>query len=110
MKVIKNNIIPFDGFAAINICGYVFTKKNSLSDVTLNHEEIHTLQMKELWYIGFYLIYLIEWLVYLCMGNSSNNAYHKISFEQEAYAFEKDPNYPSKRKPYKWIDFLIGNF
>lgn len=109
MKIIRNKFIPFDGFAAINICGLVFTKKKTLSDKTINHEEIHTLQMKELWYIGFYLIYCLEYLIYLICGNKPHAAYRKISFEQEAYMFEKVSEYPRIRKKYTWVLFLLKN-
>ncbi len=55
MKIIKNSIIPFGNFKAINLFGIVFYKGKALSEKTLNHEAIHTRQMKELCYIGFYL-------------------------------------------------------
>lgn len=44
MKVIYNNIIPFKGFVAMNICGLLFARNEykPLSDTTINHESIHT--------------------------------------------------------------------
>jgi len=45
MKIIKNSIIPFKGFKAMNICGILFVRKESaskLTDIDINHEEIHT--------------------------------------------------------------------
>lgn len=107
MKIIKNNFIPFKGFSAINLFGFVFTRRNSLSDITINHEEIHTQQMKELGYIFFYILYFIEWIIRLfTKGCSSNDAYYAISFEQEAYANERDPQYIQNRKPYAWVKYL----
>ena len=49
MKVIYNSLIPFKGFSAINLFGIVFARKEykELSRRTLNHEAIHTAQMKE---------------------------------------------------------------
>lgn len=73
MKIIYNNIIPFPGFAAINLFGVIFARKKyrPLSETTVNHEAIHTEQMKELLYVGFYLCYLVEWIVRLFMkGNA----------------------------------------
>jgi hypothetical protein len=69
MKTIYNNIIPFPGFAAINLFGVIFARKKyrPLSETTVNHEAIHTEQMKELLYVGFYLCYLVEWIVRLFM-------------------------------------------
>lgn len=83
MKIIYNNIIPFPGFAAINLFGVIFARKEyrPLSETTVNHEAIHTEQMKELLYVGFYLCYLIEWVVRLFM---KGNAYRNISFRTTA--------------------------
>ncbi len=99
MKIIFNNIIPFKGFLAINLFGVLFVRgdKRALSDVTINHEKIHTAQMKELWYIGFYMVYLLEWLVRLCQ---QGNAYRNISFEREAYLHERDMSYLHNRPKY----------
>lgn len=54
MKIIYNNIIPFPGFAAINLFGVIFARKECrpLSETTINHEAIHTEQMKDLLYVG----------------------------------------------------------
>lgn len=53
MKIVYNNVIPFKGFAAINLFGIVFARKECrpLSKEAMNHEAIHTEQMKELLYI-----------------------------------------------------------
>lgn len=84
IMVIYNKLIPFEGFKAINLFGIIFARK-PLSSKDLVHEWVHTQQMKELLYIGFYLIYLIEWVVRLFINGKQ--AYNKISFEQEAYNF-----------------------
>lgn len=97
MKIIYNRIIPFRGFAAINLCGVVFARREyrPLSATTLNHEAIHTAQMRELLYAGFYLCYLAEWLVRLF---GKGNAYRNISFEREAYRHQHDPDYLRTRR------------
>ena len=49
MKVIYNNIIPFPGFKAINLFGVLFVRKGcTMSGSDINHEMIHTAQMKEM--------------------------------------------------------------
>lgn len=55
MKVIYNNLIPVKGFVAINLFGVVFARKmyEPLGRATIQHEEIHTAQMRELLYVGF---------------------------------------------------------
>lgn len=97
MKTIVNQWIPTKGFCAINLFGVLFIRSEvkEISRITLNHEEIHTAQMKELGYVLFYLIYVVEWLVRLF---KSGNAYRNISFEKEAYTHQYDIAYLSKRK------------
>lgn len=99
MKVIYNKIIPFKGFSAINIFGVLFARKEyePLSARTIRHEAIHTAQMKELGYIGFYIIYLLEWLYRLV---TTKNAYRSISFEREAYANQTNKNYLKTRRAF----------
>lgn len=97
MKIVYNNIIPFKGFAAINLFGVIFARKECrpLPTSTVNHEAIHTEQMKELLYIGFYVCYVVEWLVRLSM---KGNAYRNISFEKEAYNCQHIPSYTQIRQ------------
>ena len=98
MKLIYNNIIPFKGFKAINLFGLCFVRNGmKMSDKDINHEKIHTSQMKELLYLPFYLLYFGEWVVRLFM---KGNAYRNISFEKEAYANENDLTYLTRRKHY----------
>ena len=98
MKIIYNNIIPFSGFKAMNLFGILFVRKkykNKLTEITINHEKIHTAQIKELWYIFFYLIYVFEWFIRLFM---KGNAYRNISFEKEAYNNQYNLDYLNNRK------------
>lgn len=103
MKVIYNNLIPFKGFKAINLFGIVFARKEyeALSPTVLNHEAIHTAQMRELFYVGFYLLYVLEWLFRLVRESyTGQEAYRYISFEQEAYNNAGEKNYLADRKPF----------
>lgn len=111
MKIIYNNIIPFKGFLAINLFGFLFVRKGKkLTDIDINHEEIHSEQMKELLYVPFYLIYGLEWIVRLFQkGFNAHKAYRAISFEQEAYDNEYNPNYLKERKPYAWFKYWKKN-
>lgn len=112
MKIIYNNIIPFKGFIAINLFGVIFTRKkyktylnnsNGFNHV-INHELIHTAEMKELLYIGFYIWYLIEWIIRLFANiKHLKKAYYQIKFEKEAYKHQYDKNYLKTRKHYSWI-------
>lgn len=94
--IIKNNIIPFRGYKAMNLFGIIFLRKEyTLTEVDLNHEAIHTAQMKELLYVFFYIIYFLEWLVRLFINK---DAYRNISFEKEAYSNENNLEYLKTRK------------
>ena len=97
MKIIINKILPPKGFLAINLFGILFSR-DKLNVYDINHEEIHTAQMKELFYIGFYLWYVIEYLIRLIMYWNTNWAYRNISFEKEAYRHMYDLHYLDKRK------------
>ena len=104
MKIIRNKCIPFRGFKAINLFGVLFVRGNAkIDDETLNHEAIHTAQMREMLYVGFYLWYAIEWIIRLFM---KGNAYRNISFEREAYSNEDDVIYLESRKRFAWIKYL----
>ena len=92
----------------MNLFGVLFTRRdNSISDKTLNHEMIHTEQMKEMLYIFFYLWYLIEWLIRLIILRDNHKAYRAISFEHEAYANQENLTYLEGRKRYRWLSYLF---
>lgn len=100
MQIIYNRIIPFSKYKAINLFGIIFSREK-LSEIDKNHEYIHTLQMKEMLYIFFYIWYVIEWIIRLFLRN--NNPYKMISFEVEAYANQRNLNYKNERKHYNWL-------
>ena len=100
MKVIYNNLIPFKGFDAMNLFGVVFARNEykDLNKIVLNHEAIHTAQMKELLYIPFYILYGIEYLINLIKYRDGDKAYKNISFEREAYRNERQLDYLKGRR------------
>lgn len=103
MKVIRNRLIPFNGFNAINLFGVLFVREYSkLDGQTINHEHIHTAQMIELLVIPFYIIYFMEWSyrVLLTKDRFSKKAYYHISFEQEAFRNQQNKQYLKQRKAY----------
>jgi len=104
MKIIHNRIIPPKRFSAINLFGVLFCRKGrTLSTDVIQHERIHTAQMRETLFLGFYVWYLIEWLARIPM---KGNAYHNISMEREAYENMDDPDYLLTRRPYAWVRYL----
>ena len=104
MKIIRNKCIPFKGFRAINLFGVLFVRGNArISERTLRHEAIHTAQMKEMLYIGFYIWYIIEWLIRLFM---KGNAYRNISFERETYKHQNELDYDKLRNRFAWLKYI----
>ena len=106
MKIIVNKIIPFKGFAAINLFGVLFVRKGvNITDRLIQHEKIHTLQMKELLYVFFYIAYVLEWLVKLLFYGKK--AYRNISFEREAYANEEALGYLNNRPLFAFLKHIL---
>ncbi len=108
MKVIYNKYLPIKGYVAINLFGLVFARKEfkPISERTLNHERIHTAQMKELLFVFFYLWYGIEWVIRLIQYRETKKAYLNISFEREAYKNQYDLSYLKYRKKYEFRKYL----
>lgn len=124
MKVIYNKFIPFPGFFAVNLFGIMFVreefKNRKISKTTYNHESIHSEQMLD--FVGgnnkllifggiiFYILYFIEWLIKLIISGftlGKVKAYRSISFEQEAYANERNYNYLKARKRFTWCKYIF---
>ena len=98
MIIIRNRLIPFGRFSAINICGILFVKNDTVvTQRLINHERIHTAQIIELLVIPFYIVYIVEWLCRLMLNGDVHKAYQDISFEREAYANEGDSDYTARR-------------
>lgn len=98
MKVIYNNIIPPKGYKAITLLNIIFVRKGkTMSKYDLNHEAIHWEQEKELLIIGFYILYVIEFLYRLIQVRNWHGAYRSISFEQECYHKERNLDYIKTR-------------
>lgn len=118
MKIRYSSIIPFSGFLAINLFGTVFVREEARDRIERNpdryepiwnHEAIHTEQMKETLYIGFYILYFIFWIIRL-LTPPWKTAYRDISFEQEAYLNQANLHYLETRRPYAWISYQFTSY
>lgn len=105
MKIIHTHFIPFKGFLAMNLFGLLLVRKSKadkVDAVTINHEAIHTAQMRDFckWLpIGgtiFYILYFFEWVCRIFIPSGS--AYRNISFEIEAYNNHRNEEYLATRK------------
>lgn len=106
--VMKNRFIPFKGFLALTMFGRIWTRRDRIHGVTLTHEAIHLKQERELLYVGFWILYFLEWLFRSVQYFHFYKGYKNISFEREAYANEEDPEneYLSVRPRFAWINYL----
>ncbi len=101
MKIIKCKHLPFHH---INVCGLLFVRGDAeLDENTLNHERIHSAQMREMNYLFYYLWWVIEWLI-RCTVNPKT-AHHAVCFEQEATECEVVADYLETREPYAWMNY-----
>ncbi len=97
--IIKSRLMP-KGYC-MNLFGTLWTRDKSWIDRNvINHERIHTAQQRELLFIPFYILYVVEWLIRLIQYRSWHKAYRNISFEREAYTHGHNLNYLKTRKPY----------
>lgn len=106
MNIIYNKIIPFGKqFYAMNFFG-VLIAKGPCNKVVINHESIHTAQIKELGYIGYYIVYFIEWVFRIVQYRGFTEGYYNISFEREAYANQHKLGYLKHRKHFSFLHYL----
>lgn len=109
MKIVENCLIPFKGYSAINLFGIVFTRNKEkflLNPKKSRHEYTHTLQYKELWYIGFLPVYGWYWLRCLIKYRNLNKAYNMNPLEQEAYDNEGMEEYNKHREKFAWKAYV----
>lgn len=103
--IVKCPLIPKG--ICLNLFGVFLARDTSWIDkYVVNHERVHNAQQKELLYVPFYLLYLIEWVVRLVQYRRWKDAYYNISFEREAYAHGHDLNYLKRRRHYSWLHYL----
>jgi len=72
----------------------------------LNHELIHFWQQVELLFIFHWVLYSAFYFFGRLKGKNHDEAYLNIPFEKEAYAFEKNYDYVSKRSVFAWTRFI----
>lgn len=103
--VVKCRFIPKG--ICVNLFGSYWARDISWIDkYVINHERIHTAQQRELLFVPFYILYVIEWLVRLVQFRNRHDAYMNISFEREAYANGDNLDYLPNRKLFAWRRYL----
>ena len=104
--IIQNSKIPkmlsiFINIHAITLFPFIISR-DEMSETTINHELIHIEQQRELWVIGFYILYVYYWAKGKIAGDSNDDAYFNIPFEREAYSKQYDKKYLESREKHAW--------
>ena len=98
-----------NGYIAIAIPPFIFTLNGVEENSELiTHEKIHLLQWKELFYIGFPLIYYYYYFRNLFFLKNTRKAYYSNPFEIEAYAFQSSAEHLKNREALHWKKFTEG--
>lgn len=128
IRMVYNKIIPLGDNQSMSVWPWIFVKK-AVKDYVITHELIHCQQQKEVmavtallcialvilgvsaWILlaipfSFYALYVVEYLVRLCIYRNHYEAYRNISTEQEAYLNQFEAGYPMTRRDFAWFRFL----
>ena len=113
MKIVRNSkllklLSVFIKIRAITLYPYIIIKDEESIDSKsslLRHELTHLAQQKELFLIGFYILYVYYWIKGLFIYRSFQQAYSQIPFEREAKANEDKRLYFMYRKKFAWKNY-----
>lgn len=102
--VVRCKHFPLRPFAGITLlCFIVFRQDVPVTAATMRHEMTHVRQQLEWLGVGFFVLYLAEFLFHYLRCRNYMAAYRRISFEREAYAHEHEPDYLKRRK--MWANY-----
>ncbi|MCH5346544.1 MAG: hypothetical protein J1E63_05505 [Muribaculaceae bacterium] len=103
--IIQSKLMPKG--ICLNLFGTFWARDTRWIDrYVVNHERIHTAQMRELLFIPFYILYGIEYIFRLLRYRNRSAAYRNLSFEREAYTNGNDLTYLSQRRHFAWVNYL----
>ncbi len=107
MYLVSKFSVP-KGYVAITLFPVIILKNKYLKKdvVLLNHEKIHLRQQIELLIIGFYIWYVVEFLMRILKYKTWSEAYLNISFEREAYQNENNLDYLKSRSLFSFFRYL----
>jgi len=94
---------PID-ISAITIGPFVFCR-NTISEVTKSHENIHWQQYLDVGVVLFPILYYFYYIKYFLLTRDGKSAYYLIPFEREAYANQEDLDYWKNRKRFSWLKY-----
>lgn len=129
------NLLLFRGYIAIMLFGHVFIRdsREKTKQETVNHENIHVEQWKEMMlssfiilnlpfvghvdlgyiacstlvsFFSFYIWYFVEYIVRLVITRSHDKAYYGVCFEREAYKNQKCDSYIKNRSYFSFMKYV----
>jgi len=108
--IVSKYLIP-KGYAGMALYPFILIsdKKYGSNVVIMNHEKIHLRQQAELLVIPFYIWYFLEYCLRMVQYKNAYAAYRNISFEREAYANEKKPDYLKQRRIFTFTKYISRN-
>lgn len=102
-----NWINMIQGKSFVSIWGFTFLWfifiEGEGNEELIAHETIHVLQGLETFFVGFYLLYLWDWIVGFIKYRDAVIAYERIRAEQEAHHLQHNPAFLLTRKKRAWI-------
>ena len=109
--IVRNSIVPmlcswFIRVYAITLFPFVFIR-NEGDEITITHETIHHEQYKETLVVGFLLLYVFDFVHGIIKYRSTNEAYFRIRFEQEAYDNDVYDDYLDRRERWSWMRYKV---
>ena len=91
---------------AITLFPFIILSED-VDEFTMNHEIIHFEQQKELFVVGFYALYVYDFIRGMIKYKNKDMAYYLIRFEQEAYNYESDLGYIVDREKNAWKEYEV---
>ncbi len=92
----------FINIRAITLFPFIFIRDEGEENL-IRHESIHIQQQLELLVVGFYLWYVIDFIVQYFKTRDTQLAYYSIIFEKEAYDNQHDENYLYSRRLWEFL-------
>ena len=86
--------------------GFLVFSRVKITERLRRHETIHFQQQIETFFIGFYILYLLFWLIALIKYGSGDIDYYEIPFEREAHENHFTEGYLQARKRYSWLKYM----
>jgi hypothetical protein len=105
MILINKYLIP-DGYNSVAIYPFIILKDEVLryNQTLINHNKIHLAQQKELWVVGYFILYFLNWIFNIVFEPCSTSEH--IIFEQEANEYQNYLPYLENRRKFNWTQYV----